>query len=537
MKKPIYVTGHKNPDSDSICSSIAYSYLKNQCGSQTLPIRLGELNNESKYILQKFKIEVPRLMHTAKCTLAEIDKDEAILINKTATMKEALDVIIKSKNKGLFVVNQDKKLEGILSISNLTHLWVADETTLIDLMSRTPLENIIKTTQATLLNEAPFHPNGKVHLLPSLGQNTKITPKTIVIVGNHPDVQRAMIEQDAALIIICGENWVDSITLSMAKEKQVPIIHTPLSAITLAKQIYQSPCIQEVMTKDVVSFSITETVDGASQRIAKTRFRTYPVLDENDEVVGAISRYHLFNYEKKKFILVDHNEKDQSINDIEFGEIVEIVDHHRLGGIITQNPIQFTNQIVGSTCTIVYGLYKQYHVELPKNIAGILQAGILSDTLNCKSPTTTIYDQNALQELSQITHIDSNELSSELVLTTDSLLNRSYLELMYDDFKEFRVGDTKIGIGQVVCRSEEEFKKIKDDFLAYLDEQNISLRYDVLLMLFTKPTGEGSYFLYTGKKSWVIDEGFKGVMIDDYAPHFISRKKQILPVILEILNS
>ena len=536
MEKPIYVTGHKNPDTDSICAAIAYSHLKNQLGYQTIPVRLGELNNETKYLLNKFHFEIPLLVHTAKCTLSEIEIDEAILIRKNATMKEALDAILQRKNKGVFVVDENGKLEGIVSISNLTHLWTASEESLEELMSHATLENVIKTTQAALLLDAPFHPNGKVHLLPSLGQNTKIIPGTIVIVGNHPEVQRAVIEQNAGLIIICGENWVDSITYSLAQEKKVPIIHTPLSAITIAKSIFQSPCIEEVMTKDVISFRSSETVDEASSRMAKTRFRTYPVLDENDRVIGAISRYHLFNYEKKKFILVDHNEIGQSVHDIEFGEIMEIVDHHRIGGLMTQMPINFINQIVGSTCTIIYGLYKQHQLELTPQYASLLLAGIISDTMNCKSPTTTSIDIQTVKELSDIAQIDANSLSEELVLTSDSLLNKTYLELMYEDFKEFRVHDSKIAIGQIVCPLKEEYDQIKEDFLKYLEEQNMQLHYDLLLMLFTKPRGEGSYFLYTGKKSWVIEEGFHHVLADDFAPRFISRKKQVLPVILNVLN-
>jgi hypothetical protein len=187
------------------------------------------------------------MIHSAKCTLAEIDMDEALLVNRKTTMKEALDAILKRKNKGVFVVDENNHLEGVVSTSNLTNLWTADEQALEDLMSRVPLENIIKTTKATLIYDAPFKPNGKVNLLPNLGYNNQIEPGTIVIAGNHPDIQRSVIEQKAALLIICGENWVDSITMAMAKEKQVPIIHTRLSAITIAHSIFQSPSIEEVM--------------------------------------------------------------------------------------------------------------------------------------------------------------------------------------------------------------------------------------------------------------------------------------------------
>ncbi len=536
MEKPIFVTGHKNPDSDSICAAISYSYLKNQLGYDTVPVRLSPLNKETKYILDKFEIERPNMIYSAKCTLAEIDMDEALLVNRKTTMKEALDAILKRKNKGVFVVDENRRLEGVVSTSNLTNLWTAEESALEDLMSRVPLENIIKTTKSTLIHDAPFHPNGKVSLLPNLGVNSQIEPGTIVIVGNHPDLQRSVIEQNAALLIICGENWVDSITLDMAKIKQVPILHTHLSAISIAHSIFQSPSIEEVMTTNVAFFRSNETVDGASMRIAKTRFRTYPVLNENDEVIGAISRYHLFNYKKKQFILVDHNESDQSVNDLEFGEVIEIVDHHRLGGIETQTPIQFINQIVGSTCTIITGLYQQTQIEMPEKIAGLLLAGIISDTMNLKSPTTTKLDIEQALYLANKTGLSINDLAEELVQTSDSLLNKTYQELMYEDFKEFRIQDSKIAIGQVVCRSAKEYRKIKQNFLNYLENQNVTHRYDLLLILFTDPTGKGSHFLYTGKKSWIIEEGFKSVLVNDFAPGFISRKKQVLPVVLDTLN-
>lgn len=536
MKKPIYVTGHKNPDSDSICAAIAYSNFKNNLGMNTIPARLGELNNESKYILNKFGFSAPLRIFSAKCTLAEIDKDEAILIHKSDTMKEVLDAITKRKNKGAFVVDENNHLEGIVSISDLTGVWIAAEDRLCELMKNATLDNIIKTCEANLLCNAPFHPNGKVNLLPSLGQNSQIEPGTIVIVGNNPDVQRSVIEREAALVIICGENWVDSVTAMIAQAKQVPIIHSPLTAISIAKLIYQSVSVEQVMSKSVVTFRNNETVDGASTRMAKTRFRTYPVLNENEEVIGAISRYHLFNYEKKKLILVDHNEATQSINDLEFGEVIEIVDHHRLGGIMTATPIQFINKIVGSTCTIVYELYKQYNVELTKQYAGLLLAGILSDTMSLKSPTTKENDISAVRELAKISGVNAGVLSNELAQTADSLFNKSFEELLYEDLKEFNVGDVKVAVGQVSCRSDEEYHEIKETFLSYMKEQNKRLRADLLMMVFTKINGKGSFFLYTGEKSWIVEEGFKPAMVDDFAPHFISRKLQVLPVILETLT-
>lgn len=536
MSKPIYVTGHKNPDADSICSAIAYSHLKNCLGENTIPVRIGELNNESKYILKKLNLETPQLIHSAKCTLSEIEMDEALLVTKDTTMKEALDAILTRKNKGVFVVDENKHLEGIVSVSDLTNLWTSKEEELVKLMSKASLDNILKTTQATLLHDAPLKTTGQVLLLPSLGQNSIVVPGSIVIVGNSPELQRSVIAQKAALVIICGENWVDSVTLDIAKENKVPIIHTHLSAISVTHSIFQSPTIKEVMSTEVTYFRSNETVDGASQRMAKTRFRTYPVLNENDEVVGAISRFHLFNYEKKKFILVDHNEYSQSVNDLEFGDVIEIVDHHRLGGIETNSPIQFINYTYGSTCTIVATLYNRYNIELTKTIATVLLAGIVSDTVCLKSPTTTSTDIQVANELAKIANINIEELSNELVNTNDSLLKKSHLELMYEDFKEFRLQDSKIAIGQVVCSSKDEYSQIKEEFLNYLETQNVQHRYDLLLILFTDPKGAGSFFLYTGKKSWIIEEGFKSLLQEDFAPGIISRKKQVLPIVIETIN-
>ena len=536
MEQPVLIIGHKNPDADSICSSIAYAWLKNQLGIPARPARLGPLNHESQYILKRFHQPVPELIRSAKCTLAEIDKDEAVLIRRDTTMKEALDAILQRKNKGVFVTDSQRHLEGIVSVSDLTSLWTASEDSLQELMKRVPLSNIVKTTQAQILNDAPFSTNGKVHLMPSLCQNSSLEPGTIVIVGNNPDVQRTALRQKASLLVICGENWIDSITLEMAKAQQVPVIHTPLSAISVAHRIFQSPSVEEVMTRDIVVFRNSENVDGASQRIAKTRFRTYPVINEKQQVIGAISRFHLFNYRRKQFILVDHNEKEQSVNDLDFGEIVEIVDHHRIGGMETQSPITFINQIVGSTCTIIAQLFQQHQVAIPQDIAGVLLAGMLSDTMNLKSPTTTDLDRKIALWLAELSHQDIDVLADELVATSDSLLNKSYQELMYEDFKEYRIADSKVAIGQVVCRDSEEYHRIRQPFLHYLEEQNLQHQYDLLLILFTDPTGRGSHFLYTGKKSWVIEEGFKQVLHNGFADDLISRKKQVLPVILDTIR-
>ena len=537
MEKPLYIVGHKNPDSDSICSSIAYANLKQQLNIPAKAFKNGPCNSETKFLLKKFKVEQPPLIYSAKCSIKDINIDEAILVSKDITMKEALDVVLKRKNKGVFVVDDQKHLIGIVTISNLTSVLTVDENRLIALMSQVKFENIIKTLKGTILYQAPeFETCGVIHLIPSLYSNIKIVEKSLVVCGNIVDVQRHVIKSSAAMIIICGENWVDNVTLEMAKANHVSIIHTPLSLLQTSQFIYQSPSIETIMVPDVISFSNSETVDEASLRISKTRHRTYPVLNEKKEVIGAISRYHLFNYQKKRFVLMDHNEKFQSVNDLDYGEVVEIVDHHRLGGIETANPITITAKIVGSTCSIVTGLYQEHHVEIPTNIAGILLGGILSDTMNLKSPTTTKFDLAMTEYLENIVQIDHSLLYQEMVSVVDTLTNKTNQEILYEDFKEFRVGESTIAIGQVSCKNKEEFDQVKVSLKEYLQEVCFKQNYDMVLVLFTSPLGSGSYFLYAGKQAWIIEKAFKDVLNDEFAPHILSRKKQVLPVIIDEIN-
>jgi manganese-dependent inorganic pyrophosphatase len=537
MKKPLYVVGHKNPDTDSIASSIAYANYKNELNIFAKAYKNGALNSETKFLLKRFNFSKPPLIHTAKCSLMDIDIDDCLLVTKEMTMKRVLDAILKRKNKGVFVVDDEKRLIGIVSISDLTSILTVDEKVLIEKMRNVKFENIIETLQAEVLYRAKdFKTNGVIHFIPSLYSNLKIEANSIAVTGNVPDIQRHMINSNTALIIICGENWVDNVTVEMAREKGINIIHTPLSVLKTSQLIYQSPSIEKVMHLDVISFCKTETVDAVSVRIAKTRHRTYPVLDEEEKVVGSISRYHLFNYQKKEFILVDHNEESQSVNDIEYGDVIEIIDHHRIGGIETSNPIDITCKIVGSTCSIVTSKYFEKNINLTPNMAGLLLGGIISDTMNLMSPTTTKFDIEMAGRLCEVASVDKDVLYGEMVDSSDSLLNKTNQELLYEDFKEFRIRDCRIAIGQLSCKNKDEYYSVRDGLREYLKEVCNTQNYDLILIMFTSPLGTGSYFLDYGKKEWIIRDAFRDILIDDFAPNILSRKKQVLPVVIDTIS-
>lgn len=536
--KPYYVVGHKNPDCDAIVSAIAYAQLKRKLGMDAIACAQGTPNLETQYLLKKYHFEHPKMIHSAKCTLAEIEKDDPLLAPSGLTMKEALDAILERKNKGIFVTEEDGKLIGLVSMSDLTRLWTHSEESLQQLMRTITIDNALKVLSAKVYHrEKKFHTSGVIHIMPSMSDNVDEYKDSIVILRNNPDVQRFAIDAGASLIIVSGEDWVDSVTLSKAKEKHVSIILTQRTVLECSRLIYQAPSVDVVLTKDVISFHQNETVEDVSAKLAKTRYRTYPVLDDEGKVVAAISRYHLFNYEKKRFILVDHNEVTQSVDDIEFAEICEIVDHHRMGGIETVNPINIIERVIGSTASIVTSLYRDKNVPIDKNTAGILLGALLMDTLCLRSPTTTNEDREIASYLSKIAEITIEQLNDEMINATDSILNKTDIELMYDDFKEFRISGNKVGIGQCQCKKWEDYFEIKDRFLKFVSEVAERQHFELILFMFTDPVGTGSQFLYTGKKSRVIEDGFHDVLNENgFAKGIISRKKQVLPVIIATME-
>lgn len=536
--KPLYVVGHKNPDCDSIVSAIAYADFLNRQNIKAEAYAQGKATQETQYLIDKYGFEHPKLITTAKCTLNEIEKDEALLVRPGITMKEALDLILSRKNKGVFVTEEDGKLLGVVSVSDLTRLWTKKASDLQKLMASVTLDNIKKVLDAkSYYEDDGFKPDGTVHIMPSMSDKADDYINSIVILRNNPDVQRFAIEAKASLLVVCGEDWIDDVTLAKAREYHVSIVHTERTVLECSRLIYQAPSIDSVTTRQVISFYDNETVEEVGDRMAKSRFRTYPVLNDKNQVVAAVSRYHLFNYEHKRFILVDHNENTQTVNDMEFGEICGIVDHHRMGGLETSNPINIIERVVGSTATIITTLYQEKGYPISKNLAGLLLGGVVSDTMCLKSPTTTPVDIEAAKYLAKIAKITPEELHQELINAVDSILKKSDLELMYDDFKEFRINGSRVAIGQSFTTNFDDYFKIKDRFLSYVEDAAVSQHYDLILIMFTDPRGSGSYFLYTGKKSWVIDEGFHDLMNEKgFSKGIISRKKQVLPRIIDTMN-
>ena len=535
-KRPIYVVGHKNPDTDAIVSAIGYAQYKKALGINAEAARIGSVAPETEYLLERFKFDDPVMLFTAKSILKEIDMDKAALADRNMTMKEALDKVIKLKNRGLIVVDRKKKLEGIVTLDDLTYMWTKSDKQLESIIKNIEIDNIVKTLEGTLVLKGDHKLSGKMHMFPSLKSN--VEDDSIVLLRNEDDKMQYCLELGATMLVICTSSPISNHILNMAKAAGATIITTELTPLHITRLIYQTPTIENIMIgkEKIDYFSINDTVDEASKKIAKSRHRSYPVLDDEGRVVGAISRYHLFNYQKKQLILVDHNEKKQSIDDIDEGIVLEIVDHHRFDGFRSDNPISITTMPIGATSTIVSNMFFTNNVKMPKNLAGLLLGAILSDTMNFKSPTTTSVDIEAAAKLVKISGVDPEELFRSIIEHSDSLVGKRLIEIVYNDFKEFTIDGNRVGLSQAVCKSKDEYYKIKDDLQKYLDDSCKSGGYDLMAIMLTLANGSGSYILSAGQKKHAVKDGFKRNE-EDFVSGLVSRKKQLLPGIINTLGA
>lgn len=538
MQEPIYITGHKNPDTDSICASIAYAHLKQLLGENAISCRIGDINLETAYVLDRFNVKAPLLLETAKSRICDIDYDPALLVHPEDTIAKAWDEIYGTKNKSLVVVDEKDRLLGVASMSSLSNILMLDCYSIRLLVAQTPFENIAEVIEGNILNRSDNYTcNGRV-IIPVTQEELQVDQykDAIVLVGDDENVQRIMIESQVACIVVVNNHYISDEMLELAKKLNVSVIKTAMDVIHVSRRIYLSIPIRLIMVQNPVVVHNDEYVDEASQRMAKSRYRSYPVIDAQQRVIGAVSRYHLFKYRKKKFVLVDHNEKRQTIDAIEDAEIIEIIDHHRIGDIETNNPIIFRNSNLGSTCSIIYQMYKEHHLVPDKTIASLLLSAIISDTMNFNSPTTTDVDRLIGAELAGLAEVSCDELAHDMFAAGSTIKGRTNSEILYNDFKEYIIEGCHVGIGQVTIMDPTELIDIHVQFNSYLEDINAINKYDILLMAFTNVVEQGSYFMAAGKLRYVIDEAFNRESFSTFVPGYVSRKKQIIPAIAEALK-
>ncbi|MFR1821753.1 MAG: putative manganese-dependent inorganic diphosphatase [Clostridium saudiense] len=545
MKDIIYVTGHKNPDSDSICAAYAYAEFKNKIGDvETVACRLGNPNQETQYILDYFNAEAPRLLKTVKLKVEDLQFDNISPVSPEISLKTAWSIMRDKNIKTLPVADENDHLLGVLAVSNLTSCYMDIWDNRILAKSNTTLDNIIDTLSAKVsyVNEKVTHFPGKI-VVTAMQPDTMsghIDEGDIAIVGDREEAQAALIKLNISLMIVTGGYAPSEKIVSLAKEHGVTIIVTQHDSFTASRLIVQSIPVGYVMIKEnIVSFTTDDLVDDIKGIMTETRFRSYPVLDQNGRVVGTVSRYHLISNHKKKVIQVDHNERGQSVDGLEDAEVLEIIDHHRVADIQTNNPIYFRNEPVGSTSTIVAKCFFESGIRPSRKAAGLLCGAIISDTLLFRSPTCTPQDQYICKKLAEIADINIEEFAKEMFKAGTSLKGKTVEQIFNSDFKPFTIEDTKVGIAQVNTMDIEGFMPLKEEMLNYMDQKAKEAGLDMVMLLLTDILNEGSEILVTGNKPEIVEKAFNVTLKDKgaFLPGVLSRKKQVVPPITNVITS
>lgn len=527
----IYVTGHKNPDTDSIVSSLAYAALRHALGDREYTaVRIGAVNDETQRLLDRFGVKAPPLVKTMRTQIRDLDFDRPPALDLSVPLALAWRTMTEQALNVVPIVNGDGTLCGMLSAGDIASydMSTIDDNTLRDL----PLFNLLSVVEGTLINDERTDVSVVAgELTISLPQNyadpAHFTPDTIMICGDQPEIIQRAIDSRVGCLILCRAD----IRPQWKSCAGTCIISTPLSARRVSRIIYQALPVERIIRqKDVIAFHLDDFIDDVQETMLSTRYRSYPVLDENDRVVGTLSRFHLLRPRRKRVVLVDHNEAAQSVPGLEQVEILEIIDHHRLADIQTGQPIYFRNEPVGSTATIVAGMYQEHGVTPSPSMAGLLAGAIISDTVMFKSPTCTRRDIAMAERLARIARVSTEELGRSLFSFGGE--DKSADDLFRTDYKEFHISGQDIAVSQITCDDPDVLLARKDEFLALMEKLRQDRGFDMVLLMITDVLREGTWLLFSGSRD-VISQAFNASPENDqvFLPGVMSRKKQIIPML------
>lgn len=497
-KEKVFVLGHKNPDTDSICSAICYANLKSKLNENVeyIAVRAGHLNEESQYVMERFGVQPPVYIKDVRTQVRDIEIRETEGVDQDISLKTAWS-LMRDENVVTLPIAKGNKLVGLITIGDIATSYMDVYDSRILATAKTKYKNILETLDGQLVTgdaDALFD-KGKVLIAaanPDLMENY-IEEHDLVILGNRYESQLCAIEMNADCIVVCEGAPVSMTIKKLAEEKGCTVIGTPHDTYTVARLINQSMPIAHFMrTERLVTFRLDEFTETIKDVMAKKRHRDFPILDKYGNYVGMISRRNLLNMSPKKLILVDHNEKSQAVNGIENAEILEIIDHHRLGSLETIAPVFFRNQPLGCTATIIYQMYRENGVEISKTIASLLCAAIISDTLMYRSPTCTAYDRQTAEELADIAGIRVEEFAREMFKAGSNLKDKEPKEIFYQDYKTFSSNDISFGVGQINAMTEEELADIKKKLLPYLRETAESMKVNMIFFMLTNIISEST---------------------------------------------
>ena len=543
-QEKIFVIGHKNPDTDSICSAIAYCDIKNRTTQECryIPKRAGQINEETEYVLNRFGVQPPGYLSNIGTQVKDMDIRLSPEANKSMSLKNAWDLMQENSIVSLPIREKDGTLEGLITIGDIAKTYMDTTDSYLLSRARTQYQRIAETIGGKVVegNGHGYFIQGKIMVATANPDKMKeyVEENDMIIMGNREEDHLQAIEQNVSCIIVGLGIEVTEKVLKLAHEKDIIIISSPYDTFTISRLINQSIPVKYIMkTENLVTFNTEDFTDDIQDVMIKHRHRAFPVIDKKGKCIGTISRRNFLDMHRKKVVLVDHNEKDQAVDNIDKAEIMEIIDHHKLGTLQTMQPISFRNQPVGCTGTIMYQMYGEQKLEIPPKIAGLLCAAIISDTLMFRSPTCTLQDKMAAGALALIADISIEEFAREMFKAGSNLKDKSPEEIFYQDYKKFIAeGDVCFGVGQISSMDADELKEIKERLLPFMVSESgrhgVSRVYFMLTNIMEQSTellfyGEGSEEMAVNAFKMQPENGtiyLKGV---------VSRKKQLIPPLME----
>ena len=538
----VVVIGHRNPDTDSICSAIAYAELKNRTSTLVCePRRAGKMNQETEFVLKKFGVTPPRMCTDVNPKIRDVDYREMPGIPGSTSLRRAWKIMRDQQIDTLSITSADNELEGIITVKDLATANMDVFDTAVLAKSRTSYKNILETLNGTMVvgNADAVCTTGHIKIGTATPEmlESSVEKGDIVILSNRYESQLCAIEKEASLLIICNGAKVGRTIQRIADETGVAIMTTPEDTYAAGKLISQCAPISYYMTRDnILKFTLVTPVADVLRVMAKVRHRYFPILDEDGKYCGMVSRRNVIALRKRRIILVDHNEATQAVEGFDQAEILEIIDHHRIGSLETSGPVYFRNQPVGCTATIITQMYDENGVEIPAQTAGLLLAAILSDTLVFRSPTCTPVDVAAAKRLAQIAGVDIDEFSTEMFEAGEKLDGKTPEEVFLQDFKVFMCGDIRFGVAQGSYMTRKNLQAAQELLQPYLEEARNKQNVEDLYMLLTDVPKEESVVICTGRyAAEVLSNGFESQPAADGSwtlPGVVSRKKQFIPAMM-----
>lgn len=536
----ILIFGHKKPDTDSVTASIALSYLKNNLGLNTVPRILGNPNNETKYVLDYFKVKQPKYLNDVKLQIKNLNYLKNYYMNENNSIYEGFKYMNENIISTLPIVDSNNKFIGLVSMKDIAKTQLKNENTTLN----TSYENIINTLEAEEILKFDEKIKGELLIASyrstTFIENINIKENTILIVGDRHSIIEYAINNKAKMIILTGNAEIKSEHIELAKRNKINIIRTQNNTFQTSKKIELANYLKTlVLTDDVIIFNENEDVNDFIEIANKRKFSNYPIINDKNECLGVLRFSDINDKKRKKVILVDHNEASQSVDGLEEAEIIEIVDHHKIGTIGTSLPINFRNMPVGSSNTIIYMLFKENNIEIPSHIAGLMLSGIISDTLLFQSPTTTKMDQLVVKELAKIANVDYEKYGMDMLKAGASLKGKTKEEILYMDFKNFTIDGKKVGVAQIITLNVEEIEKEKEDYIELINNVAQNNDYYIVALFATDIIKNGSYIYYNDKAKDILDHCFEIEELKQgcYLDGIISRKKQMIPNIMDAIEN